>query len=133
MITATDGRVIKPGDPAMAGVVNVSELMALKEKYAADYFMWRERIVALEEERDGLKLDVARTAIYSTGLSVSVYRLKRTVEDFAKGVSATTWTTNEPRIVGFKAEFDKMVDALVEKAPELPTREAMKALMDKLT
>lgn len=76
-----------------------------------------------------LEVEVERAAIWAAHLSLHLHVVKRKAEAFVKGAGLTTWKTNEPRIIGFKLEFDELVDALVRPEPTLPSAEAIRAVI----
>jgi chromosome segregation ATPase len=79
-------------------------------------------LAASQSALDEAKRDGERGALWAAHLSLHLDGVKRSVEAFVRGVQLATWKTNEPRVIGFKFEFDAMVSKIAEKDPELPPR-----------
>jgi hypothetical protein len=77
-----------------------------------------------------LRDEAAAEALNAAHLSLHLHSLKASCEAFVRGVSGTTWKTTEPRIIGFKLEFDQMVSALAQPEPKRLTAEHIAALRE---
>jgi hypothetical protein len=134
--TPDDCPIVPPGTPLSR---YVDEMRAERDQVQR----WYDELLAVvfadrpegENERPDprdvvrdLRTDMVRGALHWAELSFYVSHIKTKVQAFAKGVSGTTWKTHEPRVLGFKAEFDEMVSAIALPEPKLPTREQMRAI-----
>lgn len=61
-----------------------------------------------------------RAAIHLADMWVYVHDLKSSAEAFVRGAGLTPWHANEPRVVGYKKEFDALVAMLAKPEPVLP-------------
>jgi hypothetical protein len=82
--------------------------------------MWVDFARELERENAKLREDATRAGLWAASLSLHLHDVKRAVEAFARGVTGTSWKTNEPRVIGFNVEFQAMVEAVAKPEPALP-------------
>lgn len=70
-----------------------------------------------------LHADVERLASYASKLRLAMRARDEAVASFCRGVVKAPWTSREPRVVGFKAEFIAMINAISTEYPNLAGRE----------
>lgn len=105
----------------------IDEQAATLAAYAADLRKQRAEVERLEMANADLEIEVKRAGLWAANLEMHLFKVRRAAEAFIKGVALAPWKANEPRVVGFKLEFDELVTAIAEKQPTLPSAETVKS------
>lgn len=76
------------------------------------------------------QVEAARAGLWAAHTSLALNDLKRKLLDFARGVLDKVPQSNEPRVVGFKAEWEALMDEASKPAPLLPESDNVRKAME---
>jgi len=89
----------------------------------------QKRIDELEAEKASLEVDLQRVTLWAGNLRLALWDLQSRVNSFVSGAIFPAQQFREPRVLGFKSEFNAMVEACSKRGPELASAEDMKKAM----
>ncbi len=85
----------------------------------ASRFVVTENQLGIEIAKLQVEAERGMIAWSNTHMAFAILRCK--VRDFIRGVVKTKWLSKEPRVIGFKYEFEAMQAEVAKETPKLPT------------
>jgi hypothetical protein len=76
------------------------------------------------------EVEVARASLWAAHAILALDALRAKAREFARGVSNKVPQSNEPRVVGFKAEWEALLAEASKPAPELPSSAAVRKTLE---
>ena len=89
----------------------------------------RDYITALAIENEKLELTALRSTMWALYLKDTIKSLNSIGEAFASRVTNTTWKTSEPRVIGYKKEFELFKKALSVPITDMPSEESVRKMI----
>lgn len=80
----------------------------------------------LEQENAVLRLEMERSALWATSSCLYLNTFKGYVRDFMQGVHPAPHQAAEPRVMGFKREFDELKARMNDPVPSPPSTKEVK-------